>query len=169
MHLSTLLSRNFVLYVLLTLLVINVRGMEPEDCSGDDPDPMEMDDGGQSATSDRSAGIGIEYESAYIQFESQSAKNDPDPGKTFQSKRALVNGLQGDNWKLTADLLGNRKGALDAEIVLDGTSIKPGTGELGNAATDAMRTLVRLAYTSRAVLLLTSSLLGTLESIGPIP
>lgn len=78
--------------------------MEPEDCSGDDPDAMEMDDGGQYATSDRSAGIGIEYESAAIQFESQSAKNDPDPGKTSQSKRALVNGLQGTNWKLTADI-----------------------------------------------------------------
>ena len=154
MHLSTLLSRNFVLYVLLTLLVINVRGMEPEDCSGDEPDPMEMDDGGQSATSDRSAGIGIEYESVYIQFESQSAKNDPDPGKTFQSKRALVNGLQGDNWKLTADLL-RRPGALDAEIVLDGTSIKPGTGELAKAALDATKNLVRLTYTSRTVLLLT--------------
>lgn len=164
MNLSTLLSRDFVLYVILTLLVINVRGMEHANCGGDccaanpgftapDPAPME-DDGGQSATSDRSAGIGIEYESAYIQFESANAKRDPDLGKTFQSKRKLVNGLQGPNWRLTADVLG-RAGTLDAENVLDGRFIKPGTGDLGRAAHSAILKLVTLTHTSRTVLSLT--------------
>ena len=91
MNFSTPFSRSFVLYVLLTLPVINTWRMEHENCGEDpcaanpgftEPDPAAMEfDGGQSAASDRSAGIGMEYESAYIQFESDTAKRDPDPGK----------------------------------------------------------------------------------------
>ena len=111
-------------------------------------------DGGQSATPDRSAGIGMEYETIYIQFHSQKAKNDEDEGKTFQSKGKLVNGLRGTNWKLTADDV-SRKGDLDAEIILDGKSIKLGTDTLWKAIHDAIRALVRLTHTSQTLLLLT--------------
>ncbi|KAL8827257.1 MAG: hypothetical protein Q9191_003292 [Dirinaria sp. TL-2023a] len=99
-------------------------------------------DGGQSATSDRSAGIGMEYESVYIQFHSEKAKNDEDASKTFQSKGKLVNDLRGTNWQLTVDAL-DRKGDLDAEIILDGKSIKLGTDKLWEAIYDAIQELRR--------------------------
>ena len=121
-----------------------------------DPVPMEDApyDGGQSATPDRSAGIGMEFETVYIQFSSQKAKNDDDPEKTYESKGKMVNGLRGTNWKLTADDL-SRKGDLDAEIQLDGKLIKPGTDTLWRAILDAIRALVRLTNTSKTLLLLT--------------
>ncbi len=163
MNFSILSSRNLILYVLLTLLVINIRGMEQGDCGEDccaadpgftAPDPAALEyDGGQSATSDRSAGLGMELESAYIQFESMTAKNDPNPKIASQSKGKTVNGLRGTNWRLTADVL-PRPGGLDAEIVLDGRSIKPGTRDLGRAAHDAILKIVRLIHTSRTMLLL---------------
>ena len=93
-------------------------GQEGEEDCEEDVVMYDIDDNGAPGDGGVSAGLGIEYESAYLQFESQRGKNDPDPKLTSQSKRRLVNNLRGNNWRLTADLLGERKGVLDGEIVL---------------------------------------------------
>ena len=122
--------------------------MEPEDTEMPDApyDGGQSYDGGQQATSDRSAGIGMEFECAWIQFHSEQAKNDLDEDKTFQSKGKVVAGKTGTNWKFTADDL-KRKGDLDLEIQLDGKNCKVGTDALWqamDAATKELVTLVRI-------------------------
>nr|POE49464.1 hypothetical protein CFP56_50381 [Quercus suber] len=74
-------------------------------------------------TSDRTAGLGVEFESL-----SKLLRNtDCSLVDTQASKGKIVAGRQGTNWKLTADTSEN-PGALSLEYVLDGTAIKIGTG-----------------------------------------
>ena len=130
------------------LVVRDPIPMEPEDTDMPDApyDGGESYDGGQEATSDRSAGIGMEFECAWIQFHSEQAKNDPDEDTTFRSKGKVVAGKTGTNWKFTADDL-KRKGDLDLEIQLDGRNCKVGTDALWQAMDAATKELVMLART----------------------
>ena len=91
------------------------------------------------ATSDRSPGIGVEFETGSIRFSSEKCTK-PD---TDGSKGKVVGNRQGDNWKLTADTIGDA-GVLDAEYILDGTQIKLGTGKAAEAAAAVANDLVSI-------------------------
>ena len=96
----------------------------------------ENDDNGNQATtldgptSDKSAGIGVEFEASGIVFESKNC----DKPSTDVSKGKMVGGRQGDNWQLTVDTTLNIAGRLVAEYILDGTQIKLSTGKAAEAA-----------------------------------
>ena len=152
MTFSTIFSRPGALCILLTLLgnvgssfaanpALVARG------SGNNTEmPDAPDDGGQSPSTGKEAGIGMEFETAYIQFSSKKAKAaDVDISKTYQSKRKVINGIRGDHYSFTADLL-HRKGDVDLEIILDGKTIVPGTDVLWKTLGTAMARLVSLTY-----------------------
>ena len=106
------------------------------DCSDDDqPDEAPTLDG---PTSDKSAGIGVEFESGEVQLRNPGC-NEAD---TFASKKAMIGNRQGQNWKLTADTLEDA-GVLTAEYILDGTQIKIGSGAAATAAEAVANDIVR--------------------------
>lgn len=83
-------------------------------------------------TSDKSAGIGVEFESGEILFASVSGNCDAK--STFALKGKMVAGRgEGQKWTLTADtqIDANR---LDAEYIIDGKVVKIGSGDAGKAA-----------------------------------
>ena len=102
--------------------------------------PDAPDDGVQTPPQDGFTGIGMEWETAHVQFESADAKK-ADAQQTYKSKRKLINGYEGTDWKFTADTLGG-PGRLDLEITLDGCCIKPGTGDLLKRFDSALTKLV---------------------------
>lgn len=115
------------------------------------PDAPDIYDGGQSPTSDRKTGIGMEFETAHIQFESKKAMaGDASDSQAFNWKGKVVNDIQDDNYKFTVDAM-QRKGAADLEIILDGKSITPGTNDLWKSLRKAMDRLVSLIWASNAV------------------
>ncbi|KAL9033431.1 MAG: hypothetical protein Q9180_005945 [Flavoplaca navasiana] len=93
----------------------------------DDVDPAPTLDG---PTADASPGIGVEFESSGVIFESKACER----SDTVVSKGKMVGGRHGDNWMLTADTTPPGGGRLYAEYILDGTKIKLGTGEAAEAA-----------------------------------
>ena len=121
------------------------------------------DDNGNQAptldgpTSDRSPGIGVEFETSGIIIESK----DCDKPSTDTSKGAMVGNRQGDNWKLTADTTLNRAGALVAEYILDGTKIKLGTGKAAEAAAAVSNDIVILPLSFIDPVLLAEDVLQT--------
>lgn len=79
-------------------------------------------------TSDKSAGLGVEFETSQIRFQSEHCS----VSDTYDAKGKVVNGRKGEHWMLTADRLD--EGLLSAEYILDGTQIKLGTGSAERAA-----------------------------------
>ncbi|KAF1969178.1 hypothetical protein BU23DRAFT_571747 [Bimuria novae-zelandiae CBS 107.79] len=73
---------------------------------------------------DKQAGIGFEFELASILFEPKEKETCTDE-KTYAAKGRAITGRSGTNWKLTADTLSGK--VLDAEYILDGTTIKLGS------------------------------------------
>ncbi|TVY32682.1 hypothetical protein LSUB1_G007618, partial [Lachnellula subtilissima] len=83
-------------------------------------------------TSDKSAGIGVEFETGAILLSSVSGNCDEQ--STFSSKGKMIAGRgQGQNWALTADTQSDAD-VLDAEYIIDGRVVKIGTGDAGKAA-----------------------------------
>ena len=93
-------------------------------------------------TSDKSAGIGVEFESSGVGFSSPNC-NIQD---TNQAKGQQVSDRKGDNWQLTADTTTNIAGRLTAEYILNGQTIKIGTGAASAAAAAVSSDIVRTTY-----------------------
>lgn len=131
MYISTL-SVALLLPILLLQSAINALPSELESrvdpaspCSADDEAPT-LD----GPTSDKSAGLGVEFETSAVIFESgQCSMSD-----TNQAKGKLVGNRKGDKWELTADTTEAIAGRLTAEYILDGTQIKIGDGTASAAA-----------------------------------
>ena len=108
-------------------------GRRADCCIGECPDD---ENGRQSPTldaptSDKSAGIGVEFETQRIMFRS----DDCDKKSTDISKGKMAGNRHGGNWSLTVDTTLNLPGKLVAEYILDGTRIKVGSGDArANAA-----------------------------------
>ncbi|SLM39732.1 hypothetical protein LPUS_10336 [Lasallia pustulata] len=81
-------------------------------------------------TSDKSAGIGVEFEVSAVVF----SKPGCSPADTNQAKGQQVGDRKGDNWQLTADTTSEIAGLLNAEYILNGKTIKVGTGAASAAA-----------------------------------
>lgn len=123
MRLSTLSSQRAALLLPILLSIsFHVRATAIErradccigQCDDDNANIAPTLDG---PTSDKTARIGVEFETTGIQFESQGC----DKSSTDSSKGKMVGNRQGDNWKLTADTTPDIPGRLDAEYILDGT------------------------------------------------
>lgn len=131
MYISTL-SAALLLPILLLQSAINAlpselnsRADPASPCSADDEAPT-LD----GPTSDKSAGLGVEFESSAVIFSSpQCSISD-----TNQAKGKLVGNRKGVNWELTADTTNEIAGQLTAEYILDGTQIKIGDGTASAAA-----------------------------------
>ena len=135
--------------LLLNCLKLCTSLIEPraDCCIGSCPD----DENGEQAptldgpTSDRSAGIGVEFEAGGILFFSDTC-NKRKRKDTEDSKGNLVGNRQGKNWKLTADTTPDAPGSLDAEYILLGTQIKLNTHEAREAAAAVAADVVCFAY-----------------------
>ena len=91
-------------------------------------------------TSDKSAGLGMEFECSAIVLRSPECSAQD----TNQAKGKVVTGRKGTNWELTADTTSNVAGSLAPEYILDGTNIKIGDGTASVAAKAAFTDLVRI-------------------------
>ena len=139
--LSSLLSHKRALILFPFLLWSSVNALPsnlgPRDDSADlcvNDEAITLD----GPTSDKSAGIGVEFESSNVILSQRScSKSDTD-----QAKGRLVGNRQGTNWKLTADTTQDIAGLLNAEYILDGTQIKIGTGAASVAAAAVSNDLV---------------------------
>lgn len=157
---STFWYRRNILFLLLTWLVVNVatskiekRGLgcgsdsNPGEPSPDPKDPSPLSAAAIEAptndgpTSDKSAGIGMEFETGQLRFYSKTVSE----ADTFKLKGKLIGGREGTNWKLTGDTMLDR-GLLNAEYILDGAQIKLGSGDLAKATADVANDLVCLTY-----------------------
>lgn len=123
-----------VLSALVTASASNYKRQDDSDNSCDDEAPTS-----DGPTSDKSAGLGIEFECLAINFKSSGCS----AGDTNQAKGRVVGGRQGTNWELTADTTFNVPGRLTAEYILDGKVIKIGDGTASAAAVAASSDLVR--------------------------
>ena len=115
----------FVVFLSVHALPPNLRRQaDPNDPCLDEASTLD------GPTSDNSAGIGVEFESSGVVFSSPgcTAKN------TNQAKGKQVGGRNGNNWQLTADTTQNTDGQLVAEYILNGQTIKIGTGAASAAA-----------------------------------
>ena len=112
-------------------------------------------------TSDKLAGIGVEFESSVVVF----TKNGCSAADTNQAKGQQVSGRKGDNWQLTADTTQEAAGMLTAEYILNGKTIKIGTGATSAAAAAVSSDIVRIQVTidvhSFNVLIVSYNLHGT--------
>lgn len=81
-------------------------------------------------TSDQSAGIGVEFEAAKVEFSSPGCSS----ADTNQAKGKQVGDRRGDNWQLTADTTPTSISTVSAEYILNGKLIKIGTGAASAAA-----------------------------------
>ena len=90
-------------------------------------------------TSDKSAGIGVEFESLAVVFR----KSGCSAADTNQAKAQQVGEREGDNWQLTADTTQEIAGMLAAEYILNGKTIKVGTGAASAAAAAVSSDIVR--------------------------
>lgn len=91
-------------------------------------------------TSDKSAGIGVEFEVSAVVF----SKPGCSPADTNQAKGQQVGDRKGDNWQLTADTTSEIAGLLNAEYILNGKTIKVGTGAASAAAAAVSSDIVRI-------------------------
>ena len=90
-----------------------------------------------STVVDDSCKVGAEFESPYLRFENAECSSDD----TFKAKGKAILGHTGSSRKLTGDT-GVDQGKLNAEYILDGTSIKVGSGNARKAGADAATDLV---------------------------
>lgn len=97
-------------------------------------------------TSDRTAGIGAEFESPIFYFVNRACS----AADTNAAKRAVVAGRTGTNWEMTADT-GSDAGMVYAEYILDGRSIKVGSGDGAKAGAAAAQNLVSATATRLCV------------------
>ncbi|KAL8968353.1 MAG: hypothetical protein Q9183_002498 [Haloplaca sp. 2 TL-2023] len=81
-------------------------------------------------TSDRSAGIGVEFEAPLVKFKSDGCN----AADTNQAKGQQVGDRRGDVWQLTADTTDEMAGSLTAEYILNGKEIRIGSGVASAAA-----------------------------------
>ncbi|KAJ5587661.1 uncharacterized protein N7459_003426 [Penicillium hispanicum] len=102
------------------------RGDDDDDC--DDGEGLGMTPILDGPTSNKAAGMGVEFESAGLRFNSAKCSI-PD---TNSAKGAVIGGRKGTNWELTGDVLA--AGVLSAEYILDGQTILLGTDDAVNAA-----------------------------------
>ena len=91
-------------------------------------------------TSDESAGIGVEFESSGVVFKKPGCS----AADTNQAKGQQVGDREGDNWQLTADTTAEIAGMLAAEYILNGKTIKIGTGAASAAAAAVSSDIVRI-------------------------
>ena len=144
---STLLFFFLFLVINVTTRGIEVRGNSCSGgcCAGDDVSDDEVTANEEAVqdgpTSDRSAGLGIEFEASALQFYSNKCSN-KDKKLTDKLKGEMVGGRRGTNWKLTVDTSPNTAGSLTAEYILDGLNIKIGSGDAAKAASDVAADLV---------------------------
>lgn len=140
---SLSLKQAYTLLFLFLSPIINVTASNPEagrkclgiccsngqDISDDEVAANEeaVQDG---PTSDKSAGLGIEFEAGSVLFYSETCST-PDTNKL---KAKVVANRRGTNWNLTADTTPAEAGYLTAEYILDGTTIRLGSGDAGTAA-----------------------------------
>ena len=126
------------------------RGAGWSCCGGDEADDGDDNDGDceelpltpimDGPTSDKSAGLGVEFETTGLRFESKSCS----PLDTNQAKGQVVDKREGTNWRLTADVLD--KGLLSAEYIIDGEKVKLGSGAAATAATAISNDIVRAQF-----------------------
>jgi len=99
-------------------------------CDGDDEgSELPTLDG---PTSDKSPGIGVEFEAGHV-YVSSTIKGGCSKEDTDASKGKLLGNRKGKNWKLTGDTTGDAD-LLNAEYILDGTQIKIGASTAKEAA-----------------------------------
>ena len=97
-------------------------------------------------TVDGTAGIGAEFESPTLYFESPGCST----ADTNAAKKKVVGGRTGTNYMLTADT-GAGDGKLHSEYILDGQNIKVGSGDAAKAGAAAAKDLVRTIATLKPV------------------
>lgn len=114
---------------------IEVSGCEESE-SESEVDIKSTDDG---PTSDRSPGIGVEFESNRMIM----SNKDCIQTNTWRSKGKVVEGRTGNDWSLTVDTSSSVQGELFGEYIMNGKTIKIGTGRAGLAAGEIKEDLVR--------------------------
>lgn len=126
---------SFVVFLSVTALPPNLRRRaDPNDPCLDEAPTLD------GPTSDHSAGIGVEFESSAVVF----SKPGCSPADTNQAKGQQVGDRKGDNWQLTADTTSEITGRLTAEYILNGKTIKIGTGAASAAAAAVSSDIVRV-------------------------
>jgi hypothetical protein len=90
------------------------------------------------ATDDGSPGIGIEFECGRIEL--QPENNGCTEEQMQNAKGHVIGGRTGNNWELTADTTIDN--AVDVEYILEGKTIKLGSGDLQKAAEDVASDIV---------------------------
>ena len=125
----------FVVILSVTALPPNLRRQaDPNDPCLDEASTLD------GPTSDNSAGIGVEFESSVVLFNSPGCT----PTKTWQAKGKQVGDRSGNDWQLTADTTEVIAGRLTAEYILNGKTIKIGTGAASAAAAAVSSDIVRI-------------------------
>ena len=94
-------------------------------------------DGLDGPTSDKTAGIGVEFETPYFSLTNSACSK----ADTDTAKRQVIAERTGTNFKLTADTIGTA-GKLHAEYILDGQNIKVGSGNAAKAGAAAAADIV---------------------------
>jgi len=138
-HKQALILLPFLLSLPINTVSFDDYKRAPGPCSDDNIEKQASTLDGPSSQS--VAGIGVEFETAAIRFESVSG--DCDEATTSSSKGQVVSSRTGTNWRLTADTLGEAND-LTAEYILDGTRIKIGNGDAARAAADIVVDFVSL-------------------------
>ena len=90
-------------------------------------------------SSDKSAGIGIEFEASSVKFK----KDGCNAADTNQAKGQQAGDRPGDFWQLTADTTDVTAGSLTAEYILNGKTIQIGSGVASVAAAEVAKDIVR--------------------------
>ena len=126
-----------ILSSLVTAYSSNQKRQDDSDDSCDDEAPTS-----DGATSDGSAGLGVEFECTQVILSSPECS----AGDTNLAKGKLIVGRKGTNWELTADTTLDIAGRVTAEYILDGKVIKIGDGTAKTAAADASSDLVNKSH-----------------------
>lgn len=124
------------------ILLISVTALPPALVRRADPNDPCFDEAPtlDGPTSDNSAGIGVEFEASGVMF----GKPGCSAADTNQAKGQQVGDRKGDNWQLTADTTTETPGMLNAEYILNGKTIKIGTGAASAAAAAVSSDIVRI-------------------------
>ena len=124
------------------LLLLSVTAIPPALRGRADPNDPCLDEAPtlDGPTSDHSAGIGVEFESSKVLFSKRGCSAED----TNQAKGKQVGDRKGDNWQLTADTTSETAGLLAAEYILNGKTIKIGTGAASAAAAAVSSDIVRM-------------------------
>lgn len=126
----------FLLFLSVTSLPSNLKPRADVDPCLDETPTLD------GPTSDKSAGIGVEFESSGVTFAKEgcsAADTNQGKGKQVADRKDKDN-----NWKLTADTSNEMAGSLTAEYILNGEQIKIGTGAATAAAAAVSSDLVSM-------------------------